>query len=76
MIFSWDMAERLQCSEKKKTDVVGVISDIVDASEKARREGLLALEEEIEGYRNPLLRLGRQGYYRKTRGVRNFSNRS
>jgi hypothetical protein len=58
MIFSWDMAERLQCSEKEKKDAVEVISDIVAASEKARRMGLLALEEDIEGYRKPLLRLG------------------
>jgi len=58
MILSWDMAERLQCGEKEKQGALDIISALVEASEKARREGLLALEDDIEEYRHPLLRLG------------------
>lgn len=58
MILSWDMAERLQCGEKEKQEALDIISALVEASEKARREGLLALEHDIEEYRHPLLRLG------------------
>jgi len=44
----------------KKTDVDGVIEPLVKLAEKARREGLLALESEISGVEDEFMRKGLQ----------------
>jgi len=45
---------------EKKIDLVGVIPLLVSFAEKARREGLLALEDDIEGLDDPFLKRGIQ----------------
>ena len=37
----------------KKTDCEGLIAQIVDFAKRARREGILALEKEVEGIKDP-----------------------
>jgi chemotaxis protein MotA len=44
----------------KKTDTDGIIEPLVKMAEKARREGLLALESEIESVEDPFLKKGLQ----------------
>ncbi len=44
----------------KKTDMESVIDPLVKMAEKARREGLLALESEMEGIEDPFMRRGLQ----------------
>ena len=60
MIFDWQSAEKMQCSRKEKDELVSLIDLLVQASEKSRREGLLALEDDIDEYMHPLLKLGMQ----------------
>jgi chemotaxis protein MotA len=44
----------------KKADVEGVVEPLVKMAEKARREGLLALESEMEGVQDEFMRRGLQ----------------
>jgi len=44
----------------KELDAVRVMQQIVEYARKARREGILALEQEAQGIDNPFLRLGIQ----------------
>jgi chemotaxis protein MotA len=44
----------------KKVDVEGVVEPLVKMAEKARREGLLALESEMETVEDPFMRRGLQ----------------
>ena len=60
MIFDWQTAERLQCSREDKAQIMELINLLVQASEKARSDGLLALEDEMDHYEQPLLKLGMQ----------------
>lgn len=60
MIFDWQTAERMQCGQKDKIQLVPLIDLLVQSSEKARREGLLALEDDIGEYEYPLLKAGMQ----------------
>ena len=60
MIFDWQVADRMDCSRKEKEQLVQLIDLFIQASEKARLEGLLALEDDIEEYEYPLLRTGMQ----------------
>ena len=54
------IGERLQCSIEEKKELLPLIDYIVNAAEKARREGLLALEDDLEECKYPLLRMGLQ----------------
>jgi chemotaxis protein MotA len=44
----------------KKTDVQGVVEPLVKMAERARREGLLALEQEMENVKDPFMKKGLQ----------------
>ena len=50
----------MQCSKADKIQIVPLIDLIVRASEKARKQGLLALEDDVNAYENPSLILGMQ----------------
>jgi hypothetical protein len=58
MIIDWQSAERMQCSRAERIQLVPLIDLVVQASEKARREGLLALEDDVRKYAFPLFKLG------------------
>ena len=60
MVVNWQIAERLQCSNDEKKELLALVDYVVLQAEKARREGLLALEDDIEQCRYPLLQLGLQ----------------
>ena len=60
MNIDWQLAERIQCSRKEREELVPLIDLVIRASGKARNEGLLALEDDIDGYDHPLVRLGMQ----------------
>ena len=47
MGLDWVQAEKMQCSREEKEKVVPLIDLVVQAAEKAREEGLLALEEDV-----------------------------
>lgn len=60
MTLDWQTAERMQCGRNDKIQVVTLIDLLVQSAEKARREGLLALEGDIDEYKYPLLKAGMQ----------------
>ena len=60
MVVDWQIAERLQCSGDEKKELLSLVDYVVLEAEKARREGLLALEDDIEECKYPLLQFGLQ----------------
>lgn len=60
MTIDWQTAERMQCSREEKNEVVTLVELVVQASEKARFEGLLAIEDDIHDYAHPFFKLGMQ----------------
>ena len=60
MKLDWQFAEKVQCSRQEKTELLSVIDIVVKAAEKARQEGLLALDDDVGKYPNPLQRIGMQ----------------
>lgn len=55
MIFDYHIAQHAQCSIEKKRECITLISKIVELSEIARREGLLAIEDILDTMTHPLL---------------------
>lgn len=60
MLYPLDFFERTKCSRNDKKQCIPVISRIISFSEKARREGLLALEEELDAIKDPFMQKGMQ----------------
>lgn len=60
MFFDLELIKKCKYSKNEKTRLINRINDFVSFSEKARREGLLALEDDIENYDNEFLKLGMQ----------------
>lgn len=55
MLFNYQMAQEAQCTIEKKRECITLISQIVELSEIARREGLLAIEDVLDRMTHPLL---------------------
>ena len=55
MIFDGKIAKRAQCDITEKRQCITLISKLVEISEKARREGLLAIEDIVDTMTHPLL---------------------
>ncbi len=60
MIYDLALAKKAECSEPEKESLIPLVSLFQNFSEKARREGLLALEVELEKIENPFLKFGMQ----------------
>jgi flagellar motor component MotA len=59
MVFDYEVFERARCGEKERRSLESLVDLFCALSEKARREGLLALEEDIgEKGLDPFLALG------------------
>jgi len=55
MIFDTKIAKKAQCDIIEKRQCISLISKLVEISEKARREGLLGIEDILDTITNPLL---------------------
>lgn len=60
MVIDLRVGERLQCSTEEKKSLIPLIDYIVEAAEKAREEGLLSLEDDLDTCPHPLLQFGLQ----------------
>jgi len=58
MIYSPEFFDRIRCTRKKKRECVELIASIITLSERARRMGLLALEDDLENIDDPLMKRG------------------
>jgi hypothetical protein len=52
--------DRMQCSREKKKECVKLIASVISLAEKARRMGLLVLEDDLPHLKDPLLKKGLQ----------------
>jgi hypothetical protein len=62
IIMNYDLAffDRMQCSREKKKESIKLIALIISLSEKARKMGLLALEDDFETVKDPFFKKGLQ----------------
>jgi flagellar motor component MotA len=58
MVFDFGIFEKARCGERDRRSLDGLVANIVALAEKARREGLLALEEDAESSADRFLALG------------------
>ena len=52
--------DRMQCSREKKKECVKLIASVISLAEKARRMGLLALEDDFAHVKDPFMKKGLQ----------------
>jgi len=60
MNYDFDLYEKIKCSDKEKKECEKIIEKIVYYAQKARRQGLLALEKDAEEYEFSLIKIGLQ----------------
>ncbi|TAL31787.1 MAG: hypothetical protein EPN93_17045 [Spirochaetes bacterium] len=58
MIYDWNFAERIACTDDERRECARLIPRLMNMGLKARREGLLALEDDLEDAGHPFLRMG------------------
>ena len=58
MIYDWNYHKRVQCSKEEKEKCAELIQKIISLTDKAKREGLLALEDDLSEIKWPLLQKG------------------
>jgi hypothetical protein len=58
MIYDWNFSERIACTREELDACARLIPRLMNLGLKARRDGLLALEDEIETLGHPFLRTG------------------
>ena len=59
-LYSWELRKWIECEPAELKKLKPHIEFFVDLAEKARREGLLSLEDDISGYEDTMLREGLQ----------------
>jgi flagellar motor component MotA len=60
MLLDWEFANRIKCSDSDKKKCLDIITTAISFSEKARREGLLALDDDVYDLGNEFFKLGIQ----------------
>lgn len=58
MRLDWELASRMECSDPEKEQAWKCMDKILDLAELSRKEGLLALDDQVEGIASPILREG------------------
>ena len=48
MVYDWEFSNRIKCSDREKRECAQVAAQIITYAEKARRQGLLALEDDLQ----------------------------
>ncbi len=48
MIYDWNFTKKIQCSNKDKEECLDLITTFTSLADKARKQGILALEDEID----------------------------
>ena len=60
MEYNWQFSQKSQCSQNEKNECLGLVSELIELSKVARRNGLLSLVPYAEKYASFLLRKGLQ----------------
>jgi hypothetical protein len=60
MLYDWNFAGRIKCSEKEKMECMKLITTFMSLADKARREGILALEDDVNEFPSFFMRKGLQ----------------
>ena len=60
MLYNWELSERLSCSDKEMEECYKLVKKIINLSEKARKQGLLSLEDDISGLESNFFQKGLQ----------------
>jgi hypothetical protein len=58
MIYDWNFAERIACTDDERRECARFIPRLMNMGLKARREGLLSLEDDLENIAHPFQRMG------------------
>lgn len=58
MLYSPEFFDRIRCQRSKKKECIELIASINTLSERARRMGLLALEDDLDKIKNPMMKKG------------------
>ncbi|HPS57982.1 MAG TPA: FliG C-terminal domain-containing protein [Spirochaetota bacterium] len=58
MSYSPEFFDRIRCHRSKKKQCVELIASIITLSERARRMGLLALEDDLDAIKDPMMKKG------------------
>ncbi len=65
MLYQWGLADRVNCSEAEKNECKAYIAHLLPLASKARKDGLLSLEDDIQemprGFLRTILELGVSG---------------